>query len=56
MASTDDHHPACAHTAVPFHERWELLKPIIKELYVDENMPLSRVQEIMRDQYGFDAM
>ncbi|KAI4126041.1 MAG: hypothetical protein LQ347_005128 [Umbilicaria vellea] len=40
---------------VPFHEKWELLKPIIERLYIDESQKLSDVVNAVKAQYGFDA-
>lgn len=41
---------------VPFNERWELLKPTIERLYIDEKRKLPDVMKILKDQYGFDAV
>ena len=40
---------------VPFHQKWELLKPTIERLYVRDNLELSEVINDIRVQHGFDA-
>lgn len=40
---------------IPFSKRWELLKPEIERLYVDENVPLRDIVSIMKEKYDFDA-
>lgn len=40
---------------VPFHERWEVLRPIIEQLYVQEKRRLLEVMKIMKADYAFDA-
>lgn len=45
-----------SHGDVPFQERWELLRPIITQLYVDEEKTLSEVVAIMKAEHGFDAV
>ena len=40
---------------VPFSERWELLKPDLERLYLDEKRKLPEIIEIMKSQYEFDA-
>jgi Clr5 domain len=47
--------PDAARPDVPFSERWELLKPDLARLYLDENRKLSEIIEIMKSQFGFDA-
>ena len=47
--------PATLHSA-PFTKRWELLRPVIERLYLDENRPLSEVIEVMKTEHGFDAV
>jgi hypothetical protein len=37
-------------------ERWEQLKPVITQLYVDDNLKLSEVIERIEAQYGFYAV
>lgn len=41
---------------IPFSKRWEILKPEIERLYVDENIHLCGIIKIMRERYDFDAM
>jgi hypothetical protein len=43
------------HGDIPFQERWEYLKPIITQLYIDENKTLTDVAAIMNTDHGFDA-
>lgn len=40
---------------VPFKQKWDLLKPVIEQLYVDENQALGEVVAIMKRDYGFAA-
>lgn len=40
---------------VPFNKKWDLLKPVIEQLYVDENQALPDVVAIMKRDYGFAA-
>jgi len=37
-------------------QRWEKFKPVILDLYVGQDMHLSTVVNIMRNQYGFYAV
>jgi hypothetical protein len=39
----------------PFTEKWELLKPYLERLYLDEKRKLPEVVQIIKTQYGFDA-
>jgi hypothetical protein len=55
MASTVHPLSADALSGVPFAERWELLKPIIEQLYLKENMKLAQLQQVLRERYNFDA-
>jgi Clr5 domain len=41
---------------IPFSERWDLLKPEIERLYIDENVLLRDIVRIMKEKYGFDAV
>ena len=41
---------------IPFHKRWELLKPEIERLYIHENAPLRDIIGIMKEKYNFDAV
>jgi hypothetical protein len=40
----------------PSREQWEILKPLIQRLYIEENKTLSRVTQILRDNHSFDPM
>ncbi len=40
---------------VPFDQKWELLKPTIERLYINENRSLPDVISAIRDNYEFDA-
>jgi hypothetical protein len=37
-------------------QRWEQFKPVIIDLYLGQDMHLSTVVNIMRNQYGFYAV
>lgn len=39
----------------PFNKKWDLLKPVIKQLYVDEDQALPEVLTIMKRDYAFAA-
>jgi hypothetical protein len=41
--------------SIPLSEKWELLKPHIKRLYIDEDRPLSEVIITMKRQFNFDS-
>jgi hypothetical protein len=41
---------------VPYQARWELLKPTIKRLYIDEGRRVADVAEIIKRDYGFGAL
>ena len=41
--------------AVPFDKKWEILKPTIERLYVQEEYKLSDLMQMMNDHYGFVA-
>jgi hypothetical protein len=41
---------------VPYQARWELLKPTIKRLYIDEGRRLADVADIIKKEYGFVAL
>ena len=41
---------------VPINEKWELLRPTIERLYIDQNLKLSEVINAVKSQYGFDAV
>lgn len=42
--------------ADPLTRRWNELKPIILNLYIEQDMHLTTVANIMRNQYGFSAL
>ena len=39
----------------PFDKKWDLLKPVIEQLYVDEDQNVGEVLTIMKRDYGFAA-
>jgi Clr5 domain len=43
-------------SAVTPNERWDRVKHVIERLYVAENRSLADVEQIMRNEYGFDAV
>ena len=43
------------YTNGPTSEDWERVKPILKELYVDQNMKLKQVRKTMIEQHGYFA-
>ncbi|KAL6712976.1 hypothetical protein ACLMJK_009531 [Lecanora helva] len=45
--------PALA--GVPFGQKWDLLKPTIERLYIEESLKLSEVIKILKDRHHFDA-
>ena len=40
---------------LPFDQKWDVLKPVIKRLYIDQDRKLTDVMEIMNAEYGFVA-
>lgn len=40
---------------VSYDDSWELYKPLLDRLYLQENLKLPRIQDIMREQYHFHA-
>ena len=40
---------------IPFSKKWDLLKPEIEQLYINENVPLRELVGIMKEKYDFDA-
>ena len=40
---------------IPFNKRWELLRPEIEQLYIDEKVRLCDIIRIMREKFDFDA-
>lgn len=55
MASSFHPLSADAITGVPFAEKWELLRPVIEQLYLKEDMKLPQLQRVLRERYNFDA-
>lgn len=43
-------------TTVKFNERWKLLKPCLERLYFDQKRKLPEIVQIMKAQYGFNAV
>ena len=39
----------------PFDKKWDILKPVVKQLYIEENKRLTEVTEIVEAKYGFAA-
>ncbi|MCJ1469539.1 hypothetical protein MMC07_008172 [Pseudocyphellaria aurata] len=39
----------------PFNKKWDLLKPVIEQLYIDDNQSVSEVSAILKRDYGFAA-
>lgn len=39
----------------PFNKKWDFLKPVIEQLYIDENESLPEVAAILKRDYGFAA-
>ncbi|KAH0559327.1 hypothetical protein GP486_004158 [Trichoglossum hirsutum] len=44
-----------AHAHVPYEQKWIVLKPIIKQPYIDEGRTLTHVAELMKEEHGFEA-
>src|SRR4051794_25739092 len=38
----------------PTKADWEMMKPKIKRLYIDQNLKLSEVQEMIKAEFGFE--
>ena len=41
---------------IPFNKKWDILKPVIKQLYIDQNLKLPDLIKTIADEYGFVAM
>ena len=41
---------------IPFSQQWELQKPLLERLYLDEGLDLPKIQRIMREENSFDAV
>ena len=39
----------------PFDKKWELLRPVIQQLYVNESQKLIDVMAFLRERYNFVA-
>ena len=39
----------------PFDKKWDLLKPIIRRMYLDEDHKLSEVMAMLKVRYDFNA-
>ena len=44
-----------ANARVPFNQKWEIHKPLLERLYLEENLKLPKIKGIMRDEHDFDA-
>ncbi|KAJ4303486.1 hypothetical protein N0V90_002381 [Kalmusia sp. IMI 367209] len=40
---------------ISFNQKWEIHKPLLKRLYLEEKFKLPKIKSIMRDEYNFDA-
>lgn len=40
---------------VPYDQRWELLKPVLERLYLDEKLKLLEIIRLIKFNYGFDS-
>jgi Clr5 domain len=47
--------PDSANKRIPFSQQWELQKPLLEKLYLDEGFNLPKIQKIMREENSFDA-
>ena len=55
MASLDPQDQAISLDGVPFDQQWDLLKPLIQRLYVDEALKLPEIIDLIRDNLRFNA-
>ena len=39
----------------PFDKKWDILKPVIEVLYLNQNMALPEIVKRMKAEYGFAA-
>jgi Clr5 domain len=44
-----------SYSDVPYNERWELLKPFMEQLYIQEKRKLPDVVDIMKSRHKFYA-
>jgi hypothetical protein len=42
-------------TPVTFSQKWEIHKPLLERLYLDEKLQLPKIKKIMWDEHNFDA-
>jgi len=40
---------------LPFDKKWDVLKPVIKQLYIDDDLKLSEVIHIIQTEYDFNG-
>ncbi len=40
---------------LPFDQKWDVLKPVIKQLYLDQDRKLTDVMEMVKAEHGFVA-
>jgi hypothetical protein len=46
---------APATVPVSFNQKWEMHKPLLERLYLQENFKLPKIKGILRDEHKFDA-
>ena len=39
-----------------YDQKWDLLKPTVKRMYVDEGRKLKDIIEIIKEEFGFNAV
>ena len=39
-----------------YDQKWDLLKPMIERMYVDEGRKLKDIIEIIKEEFGFNAV
>jgi hypothetical protein len=47
--------PDSAENRVSFSQQWEVQKPLLEKLYLDEGFNLPKIQKVMREENSFDA-
>jgi hypothetical protein len=40
----------------PYSKKWDYLKPLLHQLWIDEDMELKRLGEFMKTEYSFHAV
>lgn len=40
---------------IPFDKKWEILKPVIRQLWIDEDRKLSELIQYVESSFGFSA-